>query len=338
MSTKNRFVSLIGLTLAAISCGDGGTGPAEPGEVAVAFQFMGLRALEPATEGSYEAWVLEPDGTAHSAGRFTLGAGGAVTVTSPIKNPSKIVVTIEPPGDTDDQPSVYELLGGAVEGGSAVLSIVRYVTGVSELESDPGHHVLFTPSNNPELSFPSVEDAGIWVFATVPSATKHNKHFLQLTPLRSGWIYEGWIVYDYGTGGECWISYGKFLPDEFREANTRDDTGLGVFSGQEDYVNALTFDVDMPGDDWVANIHDMPVPCGLTLPFDLNGNANQGIPSRWTHVITIEPRFDRGEDPVTERPFLFQPYRNPLGEGPPNEGRVVEYHPEFVPSGTATIR
>ncbi len=40
---------------------------------------------------------------------------------------------------------------------------------------------------------------------------------------------------------------------------------------------------------------------------------------------------------MTERPFLVQPYRNPFGEGPPNEGRVVEYHPELVPTGTATI-
>lgn len=81
----------------------------------------------------------------------------------------------------------------------------------------------------------------------------------------------------------------------------------------------------------------------LTLPFDLNGQRAdepplfQEIPSRWTHVITIEPMFDRGEDFLTDRPFPMQPYRNPYGQGPPNEGREVEYHSEFVPSGTATL-
>ncbi len=76
----------------------------------------------------------------------------------------------------------------------------------------------------------------------------------------------------------------------------------------------------------------------MTLPFDLNGDADLGNPSRWTHVITIEPTFDLGEDRVPPRPFLLQPHRNAVGEGLPNEGRVVECHPEFVPSGTATIQ
>ncbi len=321
----------------AVSCGGGGTEPGELGGVTVQLQLSGLRVLDPGSEGSYQAWVIGSGGNAISAGRFVPGGNGAATVVSPIENPASLLITVEPPGDVDNQPSVAELLAGSFQSGTAELSIVRSVTGVSELEANPGHHALFTPSNNPELSFPSYEDAGLWVFAPVPSSTKHNSHYLKLSPLRAGWIYEGWIVYDYGTASECWISYGKFLSDGFRDVRMRDDTGLGVFSGQQDYVNADNT-VDMPGDDWVANIHNLPVPCGLTLPFDLNGNAERGIASRWTHVITIEPRSDKGEPLLAERPFLLQPYRNPLGQGPPNEGRVVEYHPEFVPRGTATIR
>ncbi len=329
------------LVSVVLACADGTAEP-QPGDIAVRVELVGLRALDASTEGSYEAWTFSPDGMAFSAGRF-VPTGNAVTVRSRIANPARFSITVEPPGDNDDRPSIHDLLGGEFVGGSATLTIVRSVTGVDDLEADPGHHALFTPSNNPDLSFPSIEDAGLWVFAPVPSQTKHNSHFLRLTPLRAGWIYEGWIVYDYGTATECWISYGKFLPDGFREVNTRDDTGLGIFSGQVDYVNAMPVDVDMPGDDWVSNIHGMPVPCGLTLPFDLNGQradeppAFEEIPSRWTHVITIEPIFDRGEDLLAERPFVMQPYRNPFGQGPPNEGREVEYHPEFVPGGTATI-
>lgn len=329
-----RIVRLWLIALLGAACGTG-TAP-RVGETAVRLELVGLRPLDAATEGSYAAWTVGADGTVFFAGRF-VPTEDPVTVHSPIENPAALRITIEPPGDQDDAPSIHELLGGSFDGATANLSIVRSVTGVDELEADPGHHALFTPSNNPDLSFPSYEDAGIWVFAPVPSATKYNNHFLRLTPLRAGWIYEGWVVHDYGTPRECWISYGKFLPDGFREVNTRDDTGLGIFSGQFDYVNAMPVDVDMPGDDFVSNIHEKPVPCGLTLPFDLNGDAAQGIRSPWTHVITIEPTFDRGEEPLTEQPFLLQPYRNPFGEGPPNEGRVVEFYPELVPRGSATI-
>jgi len=326
-----------GLLLVVCACGDG-AGPVALRETAVLVETTNLRALDPTTEGSYEAWVTGQDGSIRSAGRFTPSASGTVTVKSPIESPARLSITLELPGDSDSEPSPHDIIGGVFDNGVASLSIRRHVTGVSDFESDPGHHALFTPSNNPEFSFPSREDSGIWVFAPSPSQTKHNNHFLRLTPLRAGWIYEGWIVYEYGTANECWVSYGKFLPDNFSEANSRDDTGLGVFSGQQDYVNALPFDVDMPGDDWVDNIHGLPVPCGLTLPFDLNGDIDDGILSPWTHVITVEPISDRGEGPLEERPFLIQPYRNPFGEGPPNEGRPVLLNPDRIPSGTATIQ
>jgi hypothetical protein len=326
----------------AIACttacgGDGAAGPPEPGDTDIVLQLLGLQPLDQAVDGHYEAWAIGSDGTSRSAGHFVPGTG-SITVSSPIQNPAKLLITIEPPGDADGQPSASELLGGDFQGGTATLSIVRYVTGVSELEDEPGHHALFTPSNRFELGFPSIEDAGLWAFAPDPTKTTHRNYYLRLTPLRAGWTYEGWIVHEYGSPSECWVSYGKFLPDQFRLVNTRDDTGLGPFSGQVDYVNAMPIEVDMPGDDWVSNIHDMPVPCGLTLPFDLNGDAGAGIPSSWTHVITIEPMFNKGEPVLSERPFVLQPYRNPFGQGPPNEGRSVEYHPEFVPSGTATIQ
>lgn len=328
---------VVGVGILAFAC-DGDLGSLEFTTVRVNVAVTSLRPLDGQTEGAYEAWVIGSDGVPRSMGRFIPPPDGKTTsLNSPIANPTELMITVEPPGDIDQTPSPSRLLGGRFSGGAAALSIVRYVTGVSELETDPGHHALFTPSNNPELSFPSFEDAGIWLFAPRPSETVHNSHFIWLTPLTAGWTYEGWIVQDYGTLDACWLSYGKFRPDEFRLVNTRDDTGLGIFSGQFDYENAMVETVDMPGDDWVANPHGVPIPCGLTLPLDLNGDAEQEIPSRWTHVISIEPLFDQGEDPLSPRPFGLQPYRNPFGDGAPNEGRVIEYHRELVPTGSAVL-
>ena len=94
--------------------------------------------------------------------------------------------------------------------------------------------MLFTPSDNAALFEGSNEDAGVWLFNIFPDsggANYENRHFfLDFTPLTRGWIYEGWMVYEYGTANEAWFSYGKFETDEFKDARFRDSSGLGPFS------------------------------------------------------------------------------------------------------------
>ncbi len=333
------------------ACGEG-TAPSDP--VDVMLELHDLRPLDPETEGTYEAWAVRADWKAVSAGRFTLPADGRVTVESPISDPASFMITVEPAGDDDDQPSDQWLLGGTFERDTAALSIEGYVTPGVPLEREIGGHVLFTPSNNVWAGYPSNEDAGIWVFNIEGPGlpTEFYMHdpgssfFLKMTPLREGWVYEGWVVLDYATPGECWVSYGKWVPGQLDRLNTMDNTGLGPFSGWMDYVGSpMGVQNNFPGDDWVDNALDLPVPCGLSLPFDLNGNAALGINSRWTHVMTIEPALDiEPESPYTDpaapldaKPFLLQPYRNPFGEGRPDAVRVIEYHSELVPGGTAII-
>lgn len=356
MNQRRRLALGVSVALAVATwiaaCGDEGTGPA--GAVDVLVEFQNLRSLDPQTEGTYEAWAIRADRKAVSAGRFTLSADGRLTVESPIGDPESFMITVEPPGDDDDQPSDQWLLGGMFDGDTAALTIEGYVTPGSPLEREIGGHVLFTPSDNPWNGYPSREDAGLWVFNIEGPGmpTDFYMHdpdspfYLKMAPLRKGWVYEGWVVLDYATPGECWISYGKWVPGEFNRANTMDNTGFGPFSGWLDYVgNPVGIQHNFPGDDWVDNPHGFPVPCGLSLPFDLNGNAAEGINSRWTHVMTIEPAFDiQPESPYTDlaaplaaKPFLLQPYRNPMGEGPVDSARVIEYHSEHVPSGTAII-
>ncbi|HZD05260.1 MAG TPA: hypothetical protein VE173_10090, partial [Longimicrobiales bacterium] len=85
----------------------------------------------------------------------------------------------------------------------------------------------------------------------------------------------------------------------------------------------------------------LPVPGGLSLPFDLNGDAAAGEPSRWTHVITVEPRYEpdgiRAENPWEAEPFFLRPYRNPVGEAEPRAPRTIGFFPGELPRGRATI-
>ncbi|MGI9627580.1 MAG: hypothetical protein ACR2QM_12140, partial [Longimicrobiales bacterium] len=90
-----------------------------------------------------------------------------------------------------------------------------------------------------------------------------------------------------------------------------------------------------------------PVPGDLPLPLDLNGCNPDVIPdcapeylgpSRFTHVITIEPYEDREADNAWEAtPFFIRPYRNDVGQGSAAEPRVIEFFPDEMPGGSATI-
>lgn len=340
MRSKRVLGKLPVLAAAALflgCAGEGGVGPPIEGQVDVTLSFERLPSLS-ADEGSYEAWAVGSDGSIRSAGRFALSASGSATVTSPIENPEYFMITVEPPGDDDDQPSGHKLLGGRFSAGVAELDLNRYVTAGIPLEEEPGTHALFTPSDNAERGYPSFEDAGIWVF-NVGGDTLDGSFFITVTPLTAGWSYEGWVVRDYGTPDAVWLSYGKFAPDNFKRARYRDDTGLGFFSGQLDHRHAMPLEIVMPGDDWLDNPFSLPVPGDLSLPLDLNGDATQGIQSRFTHVITIEPWGPNRdpEMPHEARPFSLRPYRNAIGEATAEVPRTIEYYPQELPKGTATI-
>lgn len=335
------------LSVALLACAEAAVGPdLAPAEIQLTLH--GFATLEPVTQGSYEAWVIDAEAGVHSAGRFVAAGpdGQLISLESPISDPTDIMVTLEPPGDDDAVPSELPLVGGPFTGAMAELRYDRYLTPGVPLEPEPGTHVLFTPSDNAELGYPSHENSGIWIF-NIDGDSADGSFFITLTPLTAGWTYEGWVVRDYGSSEEIWLSYGKFRPDDRRKVNTRDDSGLGPFSGQIDYVQAMPTEIYMPGDDWVANPHGYPVPGGLDLPIDLNGCmltpaecAAVGVahgPSRWTHVITIEPRSDELEEPWLARPSVVRPYRNAIGEAGWTTPRTIEFDPEALPRALARL-
>jgi hypothetical protein len=316
-----------------------------------------LEPVDPATEGRYEAWVVDQSGVPRSAGRIISTTSGAqtLTLTSPVSNPSEVYITLEGPDDEDGSPDQAQILGGRFQGAQAELSYMSRLTpGVPFVEA-PGTHVLFTPSDNNEVGYPSNEDSGMWLFSFGDEPDDDGAFWLDFTPADFGWIYEGWLVLDYGMATEVWFSYGKFQADSDKKASSKDDTGVGPFSGQLDYVNALPEEIVMPGDDWVSNPHGYPLPGGLPesiLPLDLNGcrdvldgDGNVLLacrdfwrgPSRFTHVITMEPIRDLGEEPWLAEPFYLEVYSNPIGEGDPATKRTLVYHPENLPVGTARI-
>lgn len=327
-------LGLILLGAALVGCDDGPTAVDAGTELELTVH--GLRPLNPATEGRYELWAINSGGAATSAGRFDVGTGSEtrVSFTLPIGDASTLRVTVEPPGDTDEEPSEQVLLAGALRGGAANLTILGAVTDGRPLERDPGHHSLFTTSNNVAEGYPSMENAGLWLFSISSTVNKHQSREVKLTPLRRSWFYEGWIVRHLGRSDEVWIPYGKFRPDQLGLLTSRDNTGSGFFSGDADYVNGGV--EDAPGDEWtttrVAAQLGLEVPGDLSLPLALDSvDAVTGV-AEWYHVITIEPGFDEFEPPLTDQPFLLRPYRNPVGAGPPGDPREILYQ-DNDPSG-----
>ncbi len=320
----------VALAVVAALAACGGSGPTTPSANSrIRLTTHGLRPLDPRTEGSYELWATSAQGT-RSLGRFVLpapDATGTATLELPLGgDASRLSITVEPPGDTDDRPSPSVLLAGPLERGSATLTLENAVTDGRPLERDPGHHSLFTSSNNVELGYPSFENAGLWLFSISTLINKHGTREVKLTPLSAGWIYEGWIVHEPGTPREIWVPYGKFRPDPLGLLTSRDNTGSGLFSGDADFRNGGVEDV--PGDEWtttrVASQLGVALPPGLSVPLALDSVDAAGK-AVWYHAITIEPIADEDEPLMTDRPFLLQPYRNPIGAGGPGVPRRIDY-------------
>lgn len=330
-----RLFPIVASLLILTGCGGDDTAPTGPVQkVTVRLTLEGVPAWDTVIHGPFQAWFVDEAGVLYAGDRFALPDAGAVEVTSPIPDPAEVMLSLEPPGDPEIAPTQLKFLGGRFVDGAAEMSVRGYLTPNLPLEEAPGVHVLgtFAAYGTPDL--PQNQDAGLW-FMNPTEDTLSGDYYQDLTPLTQGWVYEGWIVRDMGSPHEVWMSYGKFRPDGFRQVRFRDDTGLGPFSGKEDWERALPFEARVPGDDWIANPLGYPLPAGIQLPLDLNGSP--GVPSRWTHVITIEPYEDRDEDPWDAAPMFIRPYRNAIGEGPPDSLRTVLFTPEELPRGTATV-
>jgi hypothetical protein len=345
---RSAPVAWLMLTWLVGACGDAGTAPALPEGPDIRLMVDGLLPLDAAAAAQYEAWALDAEERFHSLGTVTPDAGGRWegVLESTAEDAAVVLISIERTGEAAGRPSLRMVIGGAIRDGEASLEVTGYLTPNIPFEATPGAHILATHWESGPGDLPPREDAGIWLYDPAGD-TADASLYLTFTPVTEGWTYGGWVVRDHGTPDEVWVSYGTFRPDPLRRASSRDYTGLGPFSGKTDYRRALPLAVSYPGEDWLANPLDLPVPAGLRLPFDLNGctdaagacleRGEEPGPSRWTHVITVEPYENRYLDPWTARPSPISVYRNAIGEAEPEVPREIRFLKDELPRGRAVI-
>jgi len=215
----------------------------------ITFEFTGL---EPLTQGHYEGWAIIGEEKI-STGKFNIGDKLSFSVAD-ISAASKIVVTIEPDGDTDEIPSGVVVLAGDLVENNAALSFPVDLSQVS------GKYILATPTNGDE----TIETSGIWFLQLPPPPSAG----LVLPELPSGWIYEGWAV-----NQETPLTSGKFASPD----------GIDNFDGYSGSEPGPPF----PGEDYLVN-----APEGVTFPLDLADGNSLAVISVEPDLDGVDPTGD----------------------------------------------
>ncbi len=308
-NTVKMVVAALLLTSALVAgCSDDDAAPA-PGTLALAFT-----GLEPLTNGyHYEGWVVTSAG-AMPTGKFNVNAAGALVTTAGAVIPSgefatglnlsgasDVVITIEPPGDTDTVPADTKIFAGPVSGASASLLVSGAQALGNSFATAAGSFILASPTDGDTLPFsdPSNtnERSGIWFLDLSSGAPTP----MTLPALPAGWKYEGWAVIN-GTA----VSTGTFT-----SASAADDSAS--FSGA---IAGPPF----PGEDFLQN-----APPGLTFPADLRGT---------TAVISIEPSPDDSAAPFTLKPLVGTAPADAVD----HVTYALANQASGYPTGTATIK
>ena len=224
----------------------------------------------------YEGWAIV-GGQPRSTGAFNVDANGGLvtpggvaiadgtfTPAFALDQATEIVITVEPANDSDPGPSATHILAGALQAGTAHLTIADAAALGSDFSSAAGSFILATPTDGPN----SHEKSGLWFLAI---ANMMPGPALTLPTLPAGWKYEGWAVVN-GTP----ITTGKFLP-----ASGDDESApySGTMPGPP-----------FPGEDFLMN-----APSGLTFPLDLSGGKA---------VVSVEPDPDDSPTPFSIKPLV----------------------------------
>ena len=254
---------------------------------------------------TYEGWAII-NGAPVSTGKFNLSTSGSYTQSftniANLSSATAVVVTIEPPNDTDSVPASTKIVGGAVATGSATLTTAFSDALNNNFTSAAGKFILATPTDGDQTA--ANEKSGLWFLDPVGPAAG-----LTLVMLPAGWKYEGWVVIN-GTP----FSTGTFLSPAGADSNASNPPYSPVGSPPP-----------FPGEDFLIN-----APTGSTFPVDLTTAGSGGGADV---VISIEPSPDDSTAPFTLKPLIKQIPTGTTG------GSVVTMtnNASSFPTGTATI-
>jgi len=282
------IVLFFAMIVFVVGCGEDEKPPTSP-SVSKPILILEFSGLEPLANGfHYEGWVVIGD-QAISSGKFNVLddstlvdldgnviADGQFDTETNLSNAIAVVISIEPNDDVDPFESETHYLGGYVGRDTAALS-VDFTAALGEDFLDvQGRYGLATPTDGDStedeksglwfVEFPTEEGQEIEAGLFIPEGDNR----LPFPTLRTGWVYEGWIVVD-GTP----VSTGRFI-----RATVMDSSAS--YSGME---SGFSF----PGEDFLFN-----APAGLTFPIDLSGDSI---------AVTIEPVPD--DDPGPFRLHLL---------------------------------
>ena len=114
----------------------------------VTFSLNGVEDVSPA---HLEGWAIFGEEKV-STGKFDVGDSLEFTIDRNLSEADMFVITIEPEGDTDTEPSGIIYLSGSLVDDSANLEFPVDFTDVT------GTYILATPTNGPDTN----ENSGIW--------------------------------------------------------------------------------------------------------------------------------------------------------------------------------
>lgn len=200
------------------------------------------------TVGHYEAWLKYEDNE-KSIGKFNILDEKVVGLDNTSLdliafeeiqvNPISFFITIESEGDLDAKSSNLTVLESDIDS-----EIIEIKFQEIDLNNVSGQYILGTPTDKQEND----ETSGI---RFIDNSTSPLTSSLILPKLKTGWVYEAWILYK----GEFALTSGRFS-----KANTKDK-----FSGFSGKIEGPSF----PGEDYLNNL-----PNELETPLDLtDGNT-----------------------------------------------------------------
>jgi hypothetical protein len=261
MTKKSLIIGLLilGVLLNSCSKDDG------PPVATIELETIGLEAL---TGGSdYQGWLIV-NGQTIPTTKFKdpTGIVRLEVLASDLEEATQFILTVEPVGDVNNEPSSAKILIGNFSGTAAQLT---FQSVVADLSSTSGQFYLATPTDNVGGTDNGNDEFGVWFMdgANAPG--------LSLPTLASGWKYEGWVNF-----GDKILSTGTF-------SNVVGVDDGNFFKGSGGTVPAF------PGEDFLILPAQVPI-SGITLPAAVTSKKV---------FITVEPFEDRDPNPFFIEPL-----------------------------------